>query len=418
MITEPKRPISYGIVQTGPSVANGIPCIRVVDISNGKIQTDNLITTSEKISESYRRTILQKDDILIPLRGKVGEIAIVDKYTQGANLTRGVALIAPKSTYDSRYVKQYLSCKDSADRFLASMNGSALQEITIATLRHFSLALPSSLKEQIAIGNVLSDIDDLITEFEKLITKKQAIKTATMQQLMTGRTRLPQFAKHSNGTLKGYKSSELGLIPEDWDVYTFDDLIESCSSGATPYRGNKNFYKGRNKWITSGELNYCVINDTLEKISDEAVKRSNLKIHPAGTFLMAITGLEAAGTRGACGIVGQPAATNQSCMAIYPNEKLLSAYLYHWYVYNGEALAFKYCQGTKQLSYTAGLLRTIPLYIPNMVEEQTAIATILSDMDAELTALERKLAKFRDIKQGMMQQLLTGRIRLPLEQQP
>ncbi len=133
---------------------------------------------------------------------------------------------------------------------------------------------------------------------------------------------------------------------------------------------------------------------------------------------MAITGLEAAGTRGACGIVGQPAATNQSCMAIYPNEKLLSAYLYHWYVYNGEALAFKYCQGTKQLSYTAGLLRTIPLYIPNMVEEQTAIATILSDMDAELTALERKLAKFRDIKQGMMQQLLTGRIRLPLEQQP
>lgn len=133
---------------------------------------------------------------------------------------------------------------------------------------------------------------------------------------------------------------------------------------------------------------------------------------------MAITGLEAAGTRGACGIVGQPAATNQSCMAIYPNEKLLSAYLYYWYVYNGEALAFKYCQGTKQLSYTAGLLRTIPLYIPNMAEEQIAIATILSDIDAELAALEQKLAKVRDIKQGMMQQLLTGRIRLPLDHQP
>lgn len=291
----------------------------------------------------------------------------------------------------------------------ALTNGSMLSKV---------IAPAPNKKEQSAIGKVLSDTDTLITALEQLITKKKAIKTATMQQLTTGRTRLPQFAKHSNGTLKSYKSSELGLIPEDWDVYTFDDLIESCSSGATPYRGNKNFYKGRNKWITSGELNYCVINDTLEKISDEAVKRSNLKIHPAGTFLMAITGLEAAGTRGACGIVGQPAATNQSCMAIYPNEKLISAYLYHWYVYNGEALAFKYCQGTKQLSYTAGLLRTIPLYIPNMVEEQTAIATILSDMDAELIALERKLAKFRDIKQGMMQQLLTGRIRLPLEQQP
>ncbi|MCO5983700.1 restriction endonuclease subunit S [Enterobacter hormaechei] len=296
--------------------------------------------------------------------------------------------------------------------------GTKQLSYTAGLLRTIPIYIPGIIKEQIRIANVLSDTDALITKLEQLIAKKQTIKSATMQQLMTGRTRLPQFAKHSNSTLKGYKSSELGLIPEDWDVYTFNDLIESCSSGATPYRGNKSFYTGNNKWITSGELNYCVINDTLEKISDEAVKRSNLKIHPAGTFLMAITGMEAAGTRGACGIVGLPAATNQSCMAIYPNEKLLSAYLYHWYVYNGEALAFKYCQGTKQLSYTAGLLRTIPLYIPNMVEEQTAIATILSDMDAELTALERKLAKFRDIKQGMMQQLLTGRIRLPLEQQP
>ncbi|MFV0845096.1 restriction endonuclease subunit S [Klebsiella quasipneumoniae] len=127
----------------------------------------------------------------------------------------------------------------------------------------------------------------------------------------------------------GYKLTEMGVIPEDWGVFTLNDLMESCSSGATPFRGNKNYYKGSNRWITSGELNYCIINDTLEKISDEAVKRSNLKIHPAGTFLMAITGLEATGTRGACGIVGQPAATNQSCMAIYPNDKLSSLYLYH-----------------------------------------------------------------------------------------
>lgn len=67
--------------------------------------------------------------------------------------------------------------------------------------------------------------------------------------------------------------------------------------------------------------------------------------------------IEAAGTRGACGIVGQASATNQSCMAIYPNEKLMTQYLYFWYVYNGEELAFKYCQGTKQLSYTAGLIK-------------------------------------------------------------
>ena len=106
--------------------------------------------------------------------------------------------------------------------------------------------------------------------------------------------------------------------------------------------------------------------------------------------------------------------TNQSCMAIYPNEKLSSAYLYYWYVHNGENLAFKYCQGTKQLSYTAGLIKKIPLYLPTIKEEQTAIATILSDMDNELKALTQKLEKARALKQGMMQQLLTGKIRLPL----
>ena len=74
---------------------------------------------------------------------------------------------------------------------------------------------------------------------------------------------------------------------------------------------------------------------------------------------MAITGLEAAGTRGSCGIVGSPAATNQSCMAIYPSSELLTEYLYHYYVKFGDELALKYCQGTKQQSYTAQLIRIL-----------------------------------------------------------
>ncbi len=152
--------------------------------------------------------------------------------------------------------------------------------------------------------------------------------------------------------------------------------------------------------------------DTVEKISTEAVEKTNLKIHPVGTFLIAITGLEAAGTRGSCGIVGSPSSTNQSCMAIYPTSELLTKYLYHYYVYRGDKLAFEYCQGTKQQSYTARLVRILPIDMPQTVAEQTAIATILSDMDAEIAALETKLTKTRSLRQGMMHELLTGKIRL------
>lgn len=166
------------------------------------------------------------------------------------------------------------------------------------------------------------------------------------------------------------------------------------------------------KWITSGELNYRQIMDTDEHISVEALQRTNLKLHPPGTFLMAITGLEAEGTRGSCGIVGAEAATNQSCMAIYPNRRLLTEYLFHYYVFRGKALALQYCQGTKQQSYTAQIVRLLPIILPESIDEQHAIATLLSDTDAEIAALERRLDKTKQIKQGMMQQLLTGRVRL------
>lgn len=166
-------------------------------------------------------------------------------------------------------------------------------------------------------------------------------------------------------TQTSYKASELDMIPQDWDVVEFGELVESFSSGATPSRSQPQFFKGNNLWITSGELNYCVITDTIERISDSAIEQSNLKKHPVGTFLMAITGLEAAGTRGSCAIVGAPATTNQSCMAIYPNERLKTEFLYQWYVLNGNQLAFKYCQGTKQLSYTASLLKKFLFYYLN-----------------------------------------------------
>lgn len=196
------------------------------------------------------------------------------------------------------------------------------------------------------------------------------------------------------------------MLPKGWQVRKLGEVIFHCSSGATPYRGRPEFYKGLIKWITSGELNYNVIEDTIEHISQEAVEKTNLKMHPSGTFLMAITGLEAAGTRGACGIVGNPATTNQSCMAVYPTDELKTEYLYHYYVYRGNEMALRYCQGTKQQSYTAKLVRLLPILLPSDIAEQEAIAEALSDADALIESLDKLIAKKRNIKQGAMQELL------------
>jgi len=212
--------------------------------------------------------------------------------------------------------------------------------------------------------------------------------------------------------IKENKTTEFGLIPSDWQIKEFQDVMTGFFSGATPYRGRPEYYKGQINWITSGELNYNIITDTNEKITEEAVRNTNLKILPKGTFLFAITGLEAEGTRGSCAMTGIDATTNQSCMALFPFESLDVKYLYHYYVWKGKMLALRYCQGTKQQSYTGKIARKLPIILPPTKSEQTAIATALSDTDALIENLEKLIAKKRNIKQGVMQELLTGKKRL------
>lgn len=271
------------------------------------------------------------------------------------------------------------------------MVGSTQVHITNTAYKKALIPLPP-LPEQAAITEALSDADALIEALEQLIAKKRQVKQGAMQELLTGKRRLPGFSR-------------------EWEWKTFGDVISKCFSGATPSRARPEYFQGHIRWITSTELNYNVITDTVEKITPKAVRSANLKMLPKNTFLMAITGLEAEGTRGRCGIVGEPSTSNQSCMALFPTHELLVEYLFHYYVYAGDRLALEYCQGTKQQSYTAQTVKLLPIYLPP-VPEQTAIAEILSDMDTEIAVLEGKLAKARQVKQGMMQELLTGRIRL------
>ena len=183
------------------------------------------------------------------------------------------------------------------DQLIPYITGIKVSSVSKSAISSTVIAVPPK-PEQEAIAEALTDIDTLIVNLEKLIAKKKAIKQGAMQELLTGKRRLPGF-------------------DGEWKTETWGDVLSGFSSGATPYRGIPAYYKGNIKWVSSGELNYNVIHDTLEHISSEAADKTSLTMHPEGTFLMAITGLEAAGTRGSCALLGAPATTNQSCMAIY-----------------------------------------------------------------------------------------------------
>lgn len=394
-LTERGSRITYGVVKPGKNDPNGVLFIRGGDVYGGKILEDQLRRISEDISNEYKRTRLSGGELLISLVGYPGEVSLVPSHFAGANIARQVALVKldADTKLSSEYICSFLRSTFGRKQLLKEALGSAQQVINLKDVSKVEVILPSNIVEQRAIASALNDVETLLEGLDRLIAKKRDLKQAAMQQLLTGQTRLPGFEG-------------------EWTTEELGNVTSQCTSGATPYRGRPEFYKGKVKWISSGELNYCEIFDTNEHISNEAVIKTNLKVHPAGTFLIAITGLEAAGTRGACGIVGSPATTNQSCMAIYPTDRLQTKYLYHYYVYRGDELAFKYCQGTKQQSYTAKLVKKLPIDLPPTVKEQNAIATALSDMDAEIGALEQRRVKTAALKQAMMQELLTGRTRL------
>lgn len=195
-----------------------------------------------------------------------------------------------------------------------------------------------------------------------------------------------------------------------WKKGTIGDYYTNLRTGMTPSRTKPDYFKGDIPWISSGELNYSFIEKTNESITQEAIKDTNLKIYPPNTLFIAITGLEAPGTRGKCAMNKVPAATNQSCMAFEEIANVNTMFLFQWYKKNGIWLYFNFAQGTKQQSFNNKLVKDFILNIPS-IPEQKKIASFLSAVDKKIEQLTRKKDLLEQYKNGVMQQIFSGKLR-------
>lgn len=161
-------------------------------------------------------------------------------------------------------------------------------------------------------------------------------------------------------------------------------------NGQTPSRKRDEYWNGNIRWLSSGELNRGIVYSSIETITEEGKKSANLRVVPKGTFVMAITGLEASGTRGNCALLGFDTTLNQSCMALFPKQDILiSQFLFQWYRMVGEEYGINYTQGTKQQSYNAELIKILPILLPS-IDEQKKIASYLNSIDHLITLHQRK----------------------------
>ncbi|GAC13221.1 restriction endonuclease subunit S [Aliiglaciecola lipolytica] len=379
--------------------AGEIIALRGFNIGKNRIINRELTRIDNSLSLKLKRSRLTKGDVIYPCVGSIGNAAVIyenDKY----HIQQNIARITPKqeklySEYLCHFLMSELAFKE-VERFTAT---TSQPSVLVSSLRQYRVPVPETLKEQTAIANALSDVDALLTELEKLIAKKQAIKTATMQQLLTGKTRLPQFATYTEGKKqgqsKGTKPSDLGEIPEDWKVVTLDEA-------ANFFDGQRRPLKSGDRARIKGQYPYYGASGIVDYVNDFIFDGEFILLGEDGENILSRSLPLAFKASGKIWV-------NNHAHVMTPKKNYHIDFLIPYL----ESLDYSLLNsGTAQPKLNKQSCLNIKVIKPS-IEEQTAIATILSDIDEEIQTLEHRLKKTRQIKQGMMQELLTGKTRLP-----
>ena len=429
-----------GTHQTPNYVDFGIPFYSVENVSADDFEHTKYISLEEYTQISKRANITQ-GDILMTRIGSIGVCKYVD-WNCKAGFYVSLALLKCNDRVDARFICHLSNSENFKKEIeLHSLLTAIPQKINLGPISDVRIALPKTIEEQQRIANALSDVDSLINNLEKLIAKKKNIKQGAMQQLLTGKKRLPGFgsdertgsrptderrkACHSERSAKreveessGYKMTELGLIPSDWEVKTFGELFDILPNN-TLSRAELNEDSGSFKNIHYGDVLVkfpewidCSKN-TLPFINSGA-KFNHTALQDGDVIIADTAEDETVGKSTEIYNVGKmKIVSGLHTIPIRPKKKFASKWLGYFInsaCWHDQILPF--ITGTKVSAISKTAIAETKFFYPAKIDEQTAIANVLSDMDTEISALETKLAKYRTLKTGMMQQLLTGKIRL------
>lgn len=349
---------------------SGALFIRSQNVRDGRLSFEDVQYVSPPEGAEGNRTKVKQNDLLITITGNsVGNVALVEQAFDEAYISQHVGLVRLHEPTGGEYICRYLAPNSPGNPQIAgSQSGQSKPGLNLQNLRDFRIALPPVSSEQRAIAAALSDVDALLAKLDQLVAKKRDLKQAAMQQLLTGQTRLPGFS----GT---WEVKRLGDVAKLYQPETIAQS-EFAEEGYPVYGAN-------------GIVGMY--------------RRCN---HTSPQILVSC--------RGNCGTVNRtqgPAWITGNAMVVNldSNRQIDKLFVYYALVYS-DLTVLVTGSGIPQI--VRGPLEAFAISLPLGVAEQTAIATVLSDMDAELAALEARRDKTRALKQGMMQELLTGKIRL------
>jgi len=396
--TEMTKLITCGLAATPPYVeeSHGYPFLSSTNIKNGRIVwADFKYIPAVLHMKLYKNNPPQKGDILYSRVGTIGEAAVVEDNTE-FSIYVSLTLIKPKNTINSYYLKHLLNSVPYKQRALAQVYlGGGVGNLNVDIVRQYPIVYPPAKVEQEKIVDVLNDTDALIDSLEQLITKKRNIKFGVMQELLSGKKRLPGFS--GKWEVKRLADTAMLKARIGWQGLT---TAEYLKSGDYYLVTGTEFRKGYVDWDN------CYYVDELRYGQDRYIQ---LKEHDVLVTKDGTIGKVALVTT-----LPKPATLNSGVFVIRPVDNAFHPDFFYYLLCSNifTEFLFKLSAGSTinhlyQKDFSSFIYST-----PPTIGEQIAISVILRDMDAEIIALESKLSKISQLKKGMMQELLTGRIRL------
>ncbi|MBI2399179.1 MAG: restriction endonuclease subunit S [Xanthomonadales bacterium] len=337
------------------------------------------IVSSAGITDFHDSPIVQPPGVVTGRYGTIGELFFLTEAFWPLNTTLFVRDFHGNEPHFVYYLLQRFDFKTFSGK-------SGVPGVNRNDLHREAVRLPVDKEEQRAIAEALSDVDALLGGLDRLIAKKRDLKQAAMQQLLTGETRLPGF--HG-----------------EWVVKTIGDIVEKIVGGGTPSRANSEFWGNEIPWVTVKDFATFNPRHSQESITRLGLRSSASHLIPAGTLITS--------TRMALGkavVYEVDVSINQDLKALFLKPEVSVAYVTYWFEHFG-SLIDELGSGSTVKGISLVELRRFPFQAPPQ-PEQTAIASVLSEMAAELAVLEQRREKARALKQAMMQELLTGRTRL------
>lgn len=365
---------------------------RILDVP-GRITQEGLSSSNAKL--------IDPPAVAMALAGQGKTRGTVAITLASLTTNQSVALIKPSpDRLDTEYLFHALAFR--YDELRSRSSGEGRAGLSKGLIEQIPLPLPPP-EEQTAIADILATVDRAIAQSEALIAKQRRIKAGLLHDLLTRGIDAQGNLRHPS--THRFKASPVGPVPEEWEVVRVRDVCD-FASGGTPARTKAEYWNGTIPWVKTAEIDYNFIKETEEYITELGLQSSSAKVFPKGTLLMAIYGEGV--TRGRVAILGIDAATNQACLAFFPNPILRTDFLFHWFMASYSRLRDLSHDGS-QKNLSATLLGDTHIPIPDW-NEQAVICSALQSLAEVQLGEQTYLSKLQRLKTGLMQDLLSGRV--------